>query len=144
MGFTTVSHELHRIRRAALNPYFSKRSIAEYAPVIQSVVDKFCARLEEATGTGVLVNLKYAYAAVATDVINEYCYSRTHNAVLTPDFNVGFYESVMALSKMCHMVSSAPFRDMRTGLRLTDEAQANAMAFQLHALGAGMMTPHES
>ena len=107
MGFSTVSHELHKVRRSALNPYFSKRSIAEYSPVIQSVVTKFCTRLEDATQTGVLVNLKYAYAAVTTDVINEYCYSRTYNAVLTPDFNVGFYESVMALSKMCHLVSSA-------------------------------------
>lgn len=105
MGFATVSHELHKIRRAAINPYFSKRSIAEYSPVIQSVVDKFCTRLDEATRTGELVNLKYAYAAVSTDVINEYCYSRTLNAVLAPDFNIGFYESIMALSQLVHVVS---------------------------------------
>lgn len=111
MGFSTVSHELHKIRRSALNPYFSKRSIAEYAPIIQSVVNKFCTRLEDATQTGVLVNLKYGYAAMTTDVINEYCFSRTHNAVLTPDFNVGFYESIMALSQMVHVVSSASFRN---------------------------------
>ncbi|MCJ1271041.1 hypothetical protein MMC22_010940 [Lobaria immixta] len=109
MGFATVSHELHRIRRSALNPYFSKRSIAEYAPVIQSVVDKFCTRLDEATRTGELVNLKYAYAAVSTDVINEYCYSRTYNAVLAPDFNIGFYESIMALSQLCHVFKQMPW-----------------------------------
>lgn len=111
MGFATVSHELHRVRRSALNPYFSKRSIAEYAPVVQSVVDKFCTRLDDATRSGVLVNLKYAYAAMTTDVINEYCFSRTYDAVLTPDFNTGFYESIMALSQMVHIVSSASSHD---------------------------------
>lgn len=142
MGFATVSHELHRIRRSALNPYFSKRSIAEYAPVIQGVVDKFCTRLDEATRTGELVNLKYAYAAVSTDVINEYCYSRTYNAVLAPDFNIGFYESIMALSQLCHVVSIAWFGDIVTGLMSIDPVQTNAMVFCLHALATGMMSSY--
>lgn len=79
----------------------------QYAPVIQTVVDQFCTRLDDATRTGVLVNMKYAYAAVTTDVINEYCFSRTYNAVMTSDFNLRFYESVMGMSQMVHMVSSA-------------------------------------
>ena len=73
--------------------------------MIQSVIDKFCNRLDDETRTGGAVNLKYAYAAVTTDVINQYCFSRTKNAVLAPDFNVNFYESIMALSQLCHVVS---------------------------------------
>lgn len=85
----------------------------DYAPVIQTVVDKFCTRLDNATRTGVLVNMKYAYAAVTTDVINEYCFSRTHDAVLTSDFNPKFYESVTAMFEMVHVVST---RDLVTFL----------------------------
>ena len=103
--FSVVSHEHHRLRRSAINPYFSKRSINQFAPIIQGVVYKLCIRLEEAKKTGELINMQYAYAAMTTDVINEYCFSRTYDAVLTPDFNVDFYESVMALSQMVHVVS---------------------------------------
>ena len=55
--------------------------------------------------TGELVNVRYAYAAVTTDVINEYCFSKIYDAVLTPDLNTEFYESVTALTKMVHVVS---------------------------------------
>ena len=112
MTFATVPHELHRNRRAAINPFFSKKSIAEYAPIIQSVVDRFCTRLGAATQTEVLLNLKYAYAAVTTDVINEYCFSRTHNAVLAPDFNIDTYKSMYAWTNMCHVVSGVSISDI--------------------------------
>lgn len=121
MVFSTVPHELHKVRRSAISPFFSKRSIGEYALVIQSIVDNFCLRLDEASRTGVLVNLNYAYAAMTTDVINEYCFSRTHNAVLAPDFNDSYYESIHALARSCHMVSSASFRNIVRGPVITDE-----------------------
>ena len=109
------------MRRSAISPFFSKRSIGEYALVIQSTVDKFCLRLDEASQTGVLVNLNYAYAAMTTDVINEYCFSRTQNAVLAPDFNINYYESMNVLVQLGHVVSSASFRNIVRGPVITDE-----------------------
>ena len=107
MVFATTPHELHKIRRSAMDPFFSKRSINDYVPNIQSIVDKLCGRLEDAKRTGELVNLMHAYAALTTDVINEYCYSRTYDAVLIPDFNVDYYETVMTLTMMAPVVSKS-------------------------------------
>ena len=38
-AISTLSHELHRQRRAATAPFFSKASIQRLEPSVQSVVD---------------------------------------------------------------------------------------------------------
>ena len=74
--------------------------------MVQGVIDKLCERLQEAEKTGEPVNLQYAYAAMTTDVINEYCFAQTRNAVLLPDFNKDHYDKTMELSEMAHSVST--------------------------------------
>ena len=107
MGFATTPHEHHKLRRNAITPFFSKRCINTYAPLIQNVIDKFCRRLEDAKRKGEVINVKCAYAALTTDIINEYSFSRTHDVVLEPDFNVEYYDPTMALSQFCHVVSKS-------------------------------------
>jgi cytochrome P450 len=41
-----VHHELHRMRRATLSPFFSKASVYRLEPVIQDKVDEMVERLE--------------------------------------------------------------------------------------------------
>lgn len=64
----TLDHDLHRIRRTALNPFFSKQSIFKLEPVIRDLVARLCGRFEQFRGTGNPVNLGHAYAALTTDV----------------------------------------------------------------------------
>ena len=44
----TVDHDLHRVRRGALNPFFSKRSVLEILPFVQNIIDKLCGRFDDA------------------------------------------------------------------------------------------------
>lgn len=44
MTFTTAKSDLHAIRRAPLNPMFSKRSIAKFEPVIQEKAEFMCSQ----------------------------------------------------------------------------------------------------
>ena len=60
---TTLSHDLHRRRRAALNPLFSKQRIVKLQPVIQESVDALMGRIRECGEKGEVVNLKLAFAA---------------------------------------------------------------------------------
>ncbi|MCJ1312098.1 hypothetical protein MMC25_005772 [Agyrium rufum] len=92
--FGTSDHDLHRIRRTPLNKHFSKKSIDELQPWIRSTVEKLSGRLLDAIHTERLVNLKYAYAAVNRDIIEEYCFSRTVDSVLLPDFSRKFTDSL--------------------------------------------------
>ena len=45
--FSTVSHDVHRTRRGALNPFFSKRSVQQLEPLIRSKVEKLSDRFSK-------------------------------------------------------------------------------------------------
>ena len=68
--FSTKGHELHRIRRSVLAPFFSKASVAQLEPTVQAVIAKFISRLKELQGSHIPVNLIDAYSALTNDVRN--------------------------------------------------------------------------
>lgn len=90
-------HALHRARRAAVNPYFSKAAIAQLeAESIRAKVDLLCERLREhaspssaAAGTGggeEVVDVGAAMTALTLDVISEYCYGDCYDCLQDPAF----------------------------------------------------------
>jgi cytochrome P450 len=82
----TVDHDLHRIRRAALNPYFSKASVTRLESTLQANVDCLCARLNRCAATGTLVNLSDAFTCLSADVIGSYTFGRSYGFLQHPDF----------------------------------------------------------
>ncbi|KAJ5626998.1 benzoate 4-monooxygenase cytochrome P450 [Penicillium herquei] len=82
----TPSHELHRLRRSAVNPFFSKKSVNDLVPVMWRPIVMLLERLRNASVTGEVLNMKYFYAAVTMDIINAYCFAREPTAVKLPDF----------------------------------------------------------
>ncbi|KAJ5548340.1 benzoate 4-monooxygenase cytochrome P450 [Penicillium frequentans] len=82
----TQYHETHRIRRAALNPFFSKASVAKLIPVMWGPINIVCDRLGEACKSKESVNLKYLFSAITLDIMTAYCFSQEPNAVFSPDF----------------------------------------------------------
>lgn len=57
--FTTIESDLHRTRRAPLNPFFSKRSVVQLTPAITKHLEKFCKRIEEWRGSEQSLGLRY-------------------------------------------------------------------------------------
>ena len=62
--FATVGHDLHKMRRAALSPYFSMASVRRLQPVIQERVDALLRRLEGFRDTGEVLMASWAFAAL--------------------------------------------------------------------------------
>lgn len=99
----TASHELHRIRRNALNPFFSRKSVIDLVPTIQRPTAMLCKRLKQASLTAETLNLKYIFPAVTLDIIKDYCFAREPTTVLEPDFgkketdNVAYFLKVSLL-----------------------------------------------
>lgn len=60
---TTINHDLHKRRRAALNPLFSKQRIVRLQPVIQEKLDFLLERIWNAGQAGNEVNVKLGVAA---------------------------------------------------------------------------------
>ncbi|KAI9713564.1 MAG: hypothetical protein M1820_000946 [Bogoriella megaspora] len=91
---STVHHDIHRIRRGALNPFFSKRSVASLTPFIQDIIDKLCGRFETISKTGEKIDLKAAFSALSMDIMSEYCFSKTPDRVLMSDFDKPYFASI--------------------------------------------------
>ncbi|KAI9806985.1 MAG: hypothetical protein M1833_002643 [Piccolia ochrophora] len=103
-GFSTVPHELHRRRRAALSPFFSKRSVHRVEPLIQKAVDNLCTRLSEFQELGEPVHLGYGWSAFTADVITDYSFGKSFDLLKTPDLGTGFYDMIMAPSELTHLI----------------------------------------
>lgn len=79
--FATNGHELHRIRRAAIAPFFSIKSVQRLEPSVQSVIDRLILRFKGLRGTGKVINILHVYCALTLDVISEYSFGRADGAL---------------------------------------------------------------
>ncbi|KAL3459125.1 putative benzoate 4-monooxygenase cytochrome P450 [Aspergillus heterothallicus] len=93
-AISTASHAHHRLRRSALNPFFSRKSVSELVPAMTHAIDILCERLQEVSKTGELVNLKYVFAAVTSDIIDDYCFARKPTKILLKDFGRKFFDDI--------------------------------------------------
>ena len=86
-----------------MNPYFSKQSVNKLEPMICQVVESLCRRFREARETGEPVNLGYAFAALAIDVITEYSFSKSYGCIDAPDFGHKWPDVMDGLSRAVHV-----------------------------------------
>lgn len=93
--FATVTHAQHRLRRAALNPFFSKRAVANAEPLIWDKVQHLCRRLEAACRARNVVRLDAAYMALTMDIITHYSYGASYNYLSEDDFKLEWKETVV-------------------------------------------------
>ncbi len=102
--FGTPGHELHRIRRAALSPFFSKASVQKLEPVVQLMVDKLVSRLEKLQGSGAILNLFEVFSALTGDVIGQYAFAKPLGLLDSPDFAPQWHRAIFDISENGHML----------------------------------------
>ncbi|KIW03319.1 uncharacterized protein PV09_05530 [Verruconis gallopava] len=100
----TVDHDIHRQRRTALNPFFSKKSISGIEPSIQAHVIKLYRILVSFKGTGHIVNLSDAFACLSADIISDCAFGETYGLVGSPDFAPEWRKFMMDLSLGTHLM----------------------------------------
>jgi len=72
--FETNEHDHHRLRRGALNPFFSKRSITNVEPIIRTQVSNLLSLLGQNLSKNSVVDLRVAYSSLTLDIISNYCF----------------------------------------------------------------------
>lgn len=105
-SLATVDHDLHRLRRGILSPYFSKRSIAALEPMINERVDRLCERLEQFTGE--IVDLDSASAAMSADIISLYFYGKTFDYLGNKNFKFVVRDAMIGLIGFYHITRFFP------------------------------------
>lgn len=107
-GFGTVGHDLHRLRRAAINPFFSKQKVTALQPVIQRLVDKLCNKFEKIRGTDEVVPIECAFDAFTMDVITEYSLDTSFGYLDKPGWSSDFRELERAFGEMGYLQKMFP------------------------------------
>jgi cytochrome P450 len=116
-GFGTVDHDVHRLRRGSINPFFSKQKVTALQPVIQRLVDKLCTRFEKIRGTGEVVPIECAFDAFTMDVITEYSLDTSFGYLDQPGWSSDFRELERAFGEMAYLQRMfPPFIDLMNSL----------------------------
>ena len=107
-GIFTPDHDLHRLRRNALNSMFSKRSITAYEPMVQGFVEKMCSRIESYRGNGQVLNVRLLFTCFTTDVVSEYSIGRCTNLMSTEDLGFKWRSLLDTWMMHCHWFKHFP------------------------------------
>lgn len=104
--FSTADSESHRIRRAAIAPFFSKNKVRDQNRLIQNVVDRISQRLSaEWSGTARVIDLMEMWGCMTSDVITELVFARPKNFVNSPGLKSEFSNSLSDMVYTTHYMT---------------------------------------
>ena len=72
--------------------------------MVQSVVEKLVARLQDVKGTGRVINVGHMFSAFTTDVITQYSFARPYGYLDEPDFAPHWHQAIVGVSQLSHFL----------------------------------------
>ncbi|KAJ4983198.1 cytochrome P450 [Stagonosporopsis vannaccii] len=98
--FSTDDHYHHRIRRGALNPFFSKQRVVGLQDMIWTHVEKLCQRFEEYRTAQKPLPVSDAFGCLTADIIIQYSMGLQQKALDDPEFAPLFTQAVKKFASM--------------------------------------------
>ncbi len=95
--FGTPTNEVHKIKRGALNPMFSRQKVLELEDIVQDKAEKVCARMQDGVDQDQPVDLHHAFRAVSVDVISDFAFDKCYNFLDRDDIGATFFEMARGL-----------------------------------------------
>lgn len=101
-------------------PYFSKAAIQRLEPVIKAKVSRMVEQMRESGKNDQSVNLSYAYRCLTIDIITDYCFAKSFDAIEAKDFKFPVAHAMAVLSRNARFekylpwISSAAFHLIST------------------------------
>ncbi|WPH01371.1 Hypothetical protein R9X50_00421400 [Acrodontium crateriforme] len=92
--FATTEHSHHRLRRAPLNPFFSKQAVRNLEPLIWEKVNTLVSRLDRATKEEQVIRADCAFMALTMDVICSYCFGHDPKYLQDKDLGLSWKETI--------------------------------------------------
>lgn len=108
-AFATAAHDHHRLRRAPLNPLFSRSSIRRIEPLIQSTAQQLCRNLDAALQSDACFDLGLAFTVFAADVVSAYCFGEPFGLLQNAQFAPEWLAIVAAPSELGHLIKQMPW-----------------------------------
>jgi cytochrome P450 len=108
-AFSTFKHDLHRVRRSALNPFFSPAAVNRFHFKVQEVVDRLTRQMAKAIAKGEPIPVFFAYRCVSVDIISEYLFGKDMHLVEREDWGRSFYGAWRVMWEMMALIRQIPF-----------------------------------
>lgn len=108
-AFGTISHDIHRRRRAAVSPLFSKAACAASESSIYNNVKKLLADIDDqirATGSA---ELRKTFLAFTTDTLSEHCFGHSTGLLLDDKAAAEWQRTIRAVAILTPLAKQFPW-----------------------------------
>ncbi|OKL64358.1 hypothetical protein UA08_00972 [Talaromyces atroroseus] len=105
---TTAGHDLHRVRRNALNPYFSRQRILGLQATIQQKLSIFLEQIRGSAKTGTSITISHGFMAFSEDVIMNYCFGYDYDSLRKPGWIPILHDAFAAVTLTGNMALQFP------------------------------------
>ncbi|CAI6335332.1 unnamed protein product [Periconia digitata] len=107
--FGTADHDLHRLRRASLNPFFSRTNVREFETSIKQYINKSFDQIDSYSKTGEVCNLTLAFVSLSIDLITYVAFGWDRGYANHRDFEPNLFGPLRASMGMAHALRHIPF-----------------------------------
>lgn len=90
--FTAGPAEVHRPRRAKLNPFFSRQSVIKLEHVVQSRAKHLLKIIASKFSRSESVDLHHAFRSISVDVISDYAFGKSYDLLSRDDLGREFFD----------------------------------------------------
>ena len=104
MGFT-VNHQLHRLRRGAIDPYFSKRNVLQFESVIEAKTKSLCEVVTRYQAARKPMNLTSTLLATTMDIITEYAFADCYNLLDDEELSGRWMDTITCVMKNTALIN---------------------------------------
>ncbi|KAL9601579.1 MAG: hypothetical protein Q9219_002413 [cf. Caloplaca sp. 3 TL-2023] len=109
-AFATPDSSLHKVRRAALNPFFSTRRVQGHENLIKSKVDDVCHTLiDQYAGKRRVLTVNDLFGCLMADVVMEIAFGHSYNLIASQDFVHPFNTVTAKIVGMSHYFTHLPW-----------------------------------
>lgn len=108
-SINTADHNLHKIRRAPLDVFLSRKRVRAFEITISQKVELMCNRLSEFQQSGKLLDLRLLFTCFATDVVTAYVLPQSYELLTTPDLSPSWRRNLSTWLLNYHWFKHFPF-----------------------------------
>ncbi|KAM7210371.1 putative cytochrome P450 E-class, group I [Rhypophila decipiens] len=115
---TIISNDQHRVRRGAITPFFSRRSVLELEGMVLDKAKKLIRLMEdvflstnnqtELKKEAAVFDMHHAIRAFSVDVITEYAYARCWNQMDAKDYGKDYQDAIRSIQGFMPYLLSFP------------------------------------
>ncbi|KAG9234593.1 benzoate 4-monooxygenase cytochrome p450 [Amylocarpus encephaloides] len=105
--FSTINHDVHRMRRSALSRFFSRAQVTQLEPKIHKLAERLCDKIL-VVGKKDPFDVTTAYSLLSSDVISGYCFGESIGLVAQKSWEPNFRKGLYALLNMMYYLRFFP------------------------------------